>query len=704
MSRMGTTILFLNDRSETAMSFIFLSHSSRDDAAAGALRDWLAAEGHQSIFLDHDEHDGIIGGEIWEERLYTELRRCRALVALVSSDWLSSPWCAAEVNHAQALRKPVIPLRIASIDPADYARMAPPVLRRVQAIDWSTGENAKARLRDGLIKAGLDAKNLFVWSGEREPYPGLAAFDQADAPVYFGREQEITDLLATLDSCRAPGRARLIIVQGASGTGKSSLVRAGVLPRLERDPDRWLVIPPFRPLRQPLHELADVFGAATGAAAPAPPADAADGTIDADAWSRWIVEAASTLRRARSSGQSHLEATVLVTIDQLEEALRFGNGAGHAFLLSLRDALAAADHRLLVLVTLRADFTGPLQRHAALREPSQAGEILATRSFQLGPMPRSSFHAVIEGPAALVGLELEPGLASQLIDDTRSDDALPLLAFVLRELWTRNGKPGLKLTCNDYQRFGGLENAVGDRAGRIFSEIVASDAEIAAFRPILLSGMSDLSPDGSIVRRPMPWADVPNDVRQIIDAFAAARLLVIDENGVEVAHEALFRRWKTLAGWLEAARDDLRSRRQIEEACDAWKHEAGDKASRLLPPGRPLEEARDLLNKPQVLRNSEVRTFVQASIAADDLRQANLQRRRRWTVGSLAAAALLFLGLAGTAGIFWRAADTERAHAETRGQISLSQALATEAPRQDPELGALLAREAFLFHQKITAR
>jgi hypothetical protein len=234
------------------VSSIFLSHSSRDDAVATALGEWLRAEGHTAVFIDHHTLDGIAGGEPWEERLYTELRRCRALIALVSPDWLDSPWCIAEANHAQALRKPVFPLRIRPIGSAKYKSRAPPALRRVQAIDWcrSDHEKARAQLRRSLLAAGLDPKDLFVWRGDRPPCPGLDTFKREDAAVYFGREQEVTELLALLRECRAPNRPRLVLVQGASGTGKSSLSRAGVLPRLERDPDSWLVVQPIRPRLQ----------------------------------------------------------------------------------------------------------------------------------------------------------------------------------------------------------------------------------------------------------------------------------------------------------------------------------------------------------------------------------------------------------------------------------------------------------------------
>ncbi|WP_187144413.1 TIR domain-containing protein [Microvirga massiliensis] len=678
------------------MSFIFLSHSSQDDAAAGALHDWLREEGHAAVFLDHDAEAGIVGGETWEERLYTELRRCRALIALVSPDWLASPWCAAEADHAQALRKPVLPIRIKPIDPTEYAAKAPPVLRRVQSIDWDQSEEARERLRRGLLTAGLDPKHSFILRVDRAPYPGLAAFQREDAAVYFGREQEITDLLALLRECRAPSRPRLVLVQGASGTGKSSLLRAGVLPRLERDPENWLVVPPFRPLRDPFQSLTDALAAATGAPlGEPPPASSPPNPANQAAWAKWIINTAAELRRR--AGRP--EATVLLSVDQLEEALAGSiGGMGDAFLLALREALTAADHRLLVVATLRADFTGTLQRHAALREPAAAGsEILATRALQLGPLPRAAFHAVIEDPADLVGLELEPGLTSRIVDEARTDDALPLLAFALRELWDRYGKKDLKLTSAEYDSFGGLEAAVGSRAEQILAVVKSSAEELEAFRTTLVFGMTELSAEGRILRRPLPWAKVPEAARRLVEEFARARLLVVDEATVEVVHEALFRRWEPLKGWIEDAKEDLGIQRRAREAAEEWDRAGRPQGSLWRPPDL------DLLRR-YAERNASTLDAVQAAFLDASKRQERLARwSRRAAVGLIV---LLAIG----AGVFgWesqkqarRALDelAQRLEADT---ARLAQAARKQADEGHPEVGIQLTVAALASHAEATA-
>jgi formylglycine-generating enzyme required for sulfatase activity len=590
------------------MGYIFLSHSSCDNATADLLHSWLQDEGHQTLFVDHDSLTGIAGGQLWEERLYTELQRCRALVALVTPEWLSSPWCIAEANHAQALRKAVIPLLAKPVNSSLYEAQAPPVLRRVQTIKWRSGNDADAknRLHQALVVAGLDPKDLFSWTGNRSPYPGLAAFNRADAAVYFGREQEITNFLAAMRACRAPDRPRLVLLQGASGTGKSSLLRAGILPRLERNPDSWIVVPPFRPLRDPFVGLIDSLGAATEGNLPEAPRASGDiEVVDHTAWTAWIIRTAASLRQRLGRP----EATVLISVDQLEEVFLGRAAVGDAFLLGLRGALDTSDHRLLALATLRADFAGYLQRHSALREaPYRGGEILNTQSFQLGPLRRASFYEVIERPAAIAGLELETGLSATLVDDSTTEDALPLLAFTLHELWDRFGERELRLTHRDYESFGGLEKAVGRRAKEIFAQINPSAEELESFRKMLVFRMAELSTNGRIIRRAVPWDEIPQPARRLTEEFIRARLFVADDKAVEVAHEALFRHWQQLRDWIDATEPGLKLLQKVRLAAAEWEQQG--RRDEFLWPDKRLVQVWDIFDQLAPELNETEQRFV----------------------------------------------------------------------------------------------
>src|SRR5580658_7818621 len=320
------------------MGFLFLSHSNADDVAAEAVRDWLIAQGHDSIFLDHHAQDGIVGGEVWEERLYTELRRCRALAALLSrsgSNLLGAPLTSVMPRRSRR---------------ESYRSWLPASMKPLSTIAFRP-RFAACRLLTGAMRT---LKNGFA---RRLPVPVLIREAQA-----FGEGIEIRipasrPLAAPIRrsisaatrrspifwrcSTRAARRSRLVLVQGASGTGKSSLVQAGLLPRLEQYPERWLVLPPFRPAREPLAELASVFELA--AAERSLPARPAPNAGDVGAWARWIVDSAGILRTQRRQN----DCTVLITIDQLEETLGRSAGKDDAFLLTLRDALDGSDFRIV---------------------------------------------------------------------------------------------------------------------------------------------------------------------------------------------------------------------------------------------------------------------------------------------------------------------------------------------------------------------
>ena len=176
-----------------------------------------------------------------QRELYRQLRACRAVVILATAGSAASRWCFAEIAQARSLGKAIIPLHEPG-SPVD------PILHDLQVIDLERGrEEAFARLRRALEVAGVDAAEHFDWDAARSPYPGLLAFAEQDAAVFFGREEEIGSGLDVLNQTRWRADAGVVMLLGASGAGKSSLLRAGLLPRLRRDRERWLIVGPFKP-------------------------------------------------------------------------------------------------------------------------------------------------------------------------------------------------------------------------------------------------------------------------------------------------------------------------------------------------------------------------------------------------------------------------------------------------------------------------
>jgi hypothetical protein len=319
------------------MTAIFISHSSADNAAAAEMKEWLEAQGHTSLFLDFDPELGIKGGSGWEQTLYRQLRQCQAVIALLTPSWLASKWCFAELVQARERGKAIFPVKVQPCAAHD-------IFSDIQAIDLTTElEDGYRRLRIGLLERGLDPENVFDWDPKRPPYPGLLAFEEADAALFFGRGEEILKTLETVDAQRrqGPEAARFTLVLGASGSGKSSLMRAGLIPRLKKRPADWLPVPPFRPQLDPLDELAIVL--ATAFEAHNRPRD----------WTVIRAELYAAAERSAENGTVLLDivrdlaiaaqqpdATVLLTIEQAEELFGYTPPEGAIrFLALLRSAL-----------------------------------------------------------------------------------------------------------------------------------------------------------------------------------------------------------------------------------------------------------------------------------------------------------------------------------------------------------------------------
>src|SRR3954466_14705169 len=232
------------------MASVFVSHSSRDRTLTERVVEQLRAAGFAALFVDFDPDQGIPAGRNWQRELYAQLRKTDAVVFLASEASVASSWCLLEVGLARSLGRPVFPLRL-------QPGVALPLLADVQWTDLGDGDSGVARMLAGLRSAGLDPADSFAWNPHRSPYPGLVPFAPEDAAVFFGRQPETHRTAELLTSPLQHGPGRFVAVVGPSGSGKSSLVHAGLLPRLARNPERWVVVPPLRPGREPTAALAD---------------------------------------------------------------------------------------------------------------------------------------------------------------------------------------------------------------------------------------------------------------------------------------------------------------------------------------------------------------------------------------------------------------------------------------------------------------
>ncbi|MFD9073008.1 nSTAND1 domain-containing NTPase [Streptomyces lasiicapitis] len=416
-----------------------------------------------------------------------------------------------------------------------------------------------------------------AWDSSQPPYPGLEAFTEDDAGVFFGRDREIAELVARLHPVSAVAAARrCVAVIGPSGSGKSSLVRAGLLPALAARRGRWVVVPPFSPGADP------VAGLASGLAEVG------------------RLRGSRTVRGGRT-------APALLVVDQLEELLTLaGEREREAFLGRVAEALEADPH-LWVVATLRSDF---------LTEFLETGHaVLVQQPVLIGALGRAELFDVIEKPGERAGLAFPPALVAGMVDDTGGGDALPLLAYTLQALFLRaRGRSADVVTEDDYRQLGGVAGALSDQADRIHAELCAADAG-AAVLPTLLKFVS--LEHGEPTRRRVARGDLAAGERAVVEAFVAGRLLTGDGDVLDVAHEALFRRWAPLRDAVSAGAEVLRRRTELERAARDWVN-AGWRDAYLLSGERLAVARRWVEEAPEVFAGvSVVVDFLDISVLHD---------------------------------------------------------------------------------------
>ena len=555
------------------MASIFLSHNTKDKAAAQQLKAWLEAEKRNHyVFLDDDVQTGIKGGADWERTLYEQLRRCRVFIPLLTQNWNDSQWCFAEMTHARAQGKVILPVKL------DPALETPKWFSDLQHIPIPIDLNNQDQSGFQRLQRALDEK--FPWKPERSPYPGLLAFQTDDAAIYFGRDLEITSAIEKLEEFRrfSYSSPHFVLLLGASGSGKSSFARAGIMSHLKLKKE-WLVVEPFMPRTNPIAELAVAF-IKTFNNIPALRSKYASSQLEQDLAQTATANPSSEtallnlVRELRENSPNDI--TVLLIIDQAEELFVVSDPQrAKQFLALLRAAIEQADGRLMVLATMRSEFLGNFQQHP-FRMDVRYEKPFEYETFTLDPLPTECFYEIIRKPAELVGLTIDDDLVERMVVNTGTNDALPLLAYTLRRLWdNENYRKDWRFELKEYLDLGGLEGSIRKAADEALNLSRRNQEELAALKGAFVPAMVKLSHEDDPVRQRARLDKLTPEAIKLLQPFINNRLLITDKDTddhetLEVAHEALLRAWPQLVHWIDEDRDKLHLFNSLERAAKDW--------------------------------------------------------------------------------------------------------------------------------------
>lgn len=606
---------------------IFISYSSHERAEAIAVQSWLEKNGWENdVFVDVDPEHGLTGGESWRIALRDAAGRCEAVILLLSRAWLESKPCWNEFQLAEKYGKPCIPVRV---DDAVLIRDLPrEITNNYQIIEKAAAPPAEfeMRLKRALEAAGAGPENFALPAGRR-PYPGLEALNELDAALLFGRDADVLAALDTLREIRSTGRKRLFALLGASGAGKSSLMRAGIWPRLNRDDRNFIVLPTVRPSNAILTGKEGLWHALeTGMAdqrrarhlpAETPRTRAAirlAAENDTGALARLFTD------MKHAAQQSFLDKTaaapsIVLAIDQGEELFNPEGAAEVELFLRLLNSVWEGDPQFIALIAIRSDVYPRLQADSRIDQQQ-------VRPFNLAPMAPAGLLQVIEGPARRIGLQVEPALTAGLLRDSQGADALPLLAFTLERLFDERLQDK-RLALDDYVRMGGVRGAIEAAAGKARAAAVAAGMPAQELDTLLrrtfLPHLARINDAGEFARRVAEFSELDRDCLPLVTVLVAQRLLIADQRGevktVEIAHEAILREWPLLRGWLDAERGFLEWREQIGRARRLHERNEGDLLS-----GRALAVAHAFLEARRDAIREPDRQFIEASIAAETKR------------------------------------------------------------------------------------
>jgi formylglycine-generating enzyme required for sulfatase activity/energy-coupling factor transporter ATP-binding protein EcfA2 len=605
---------------------VFLSYHWRDHAQVEALARRLQ-EQDLTVFFDRWY---LTPGQSWPKELEATLARCRAVAVCIGQGEMG-PWqqreqyLALERQVAAQRRSqnfPVIPVLLPGAEPplgflsqntwVDFrTRSNDPILFNtlVSAIHGQPpGPDAQETVRNTLATIC--------------PYRGLLYFREEDAPFFFGREAAITQLV------HAVQQHNLVAVVGASGSGKSSVVRAGLVPVLRKSREPVWEVATFVPTDRPLYSLAAVLMPLLE-----PVMSETSRLVETNKLAEVLLQRTVKLRDivdrllAKQAGTDRL----LLIVDQWEELFTLcqDDAARRCFIDNVLDATSTA--RVSVVLTLRGDFFGrAITDYRPLSDRVQGAQV------NLGPMKREELRLAIDEPAQKVGLTFEAGLVDLILEQAGDEPGhLPLLEFVLRQLWEQ--RRGGELHHDAYKAIGQLEGAIAKKAESIYGRMSAQDQRGVQqiFLRLVRPGEGEAD-----TRRRATFAEMGEELRSIVKILADERLLVTSrsaggaEDTIEVSHEALIRHWQQLKDWVDADRRFLAWQQRL--GASIKQYDENKRSSDLLLRGLPLTEAVDWLRKKPDDLSPVEREFVTAS--------KNRKIRDRIAFATIAGLVLMLVG------------------------------------------------------------
>lgn len=590
---------------------VFLSYNWRDRLAVQTVAEVMLKQG-LSVYLDRWY---IIEGRPWAQLLEEALDPCGSVAVFLGPNgmghWQQREKILALDLQAQDSSFPVIPVLLPGADPAlEFLSLNTWVDLRAGLDDPPSMSDLTAAIR-GDSPGATAQERISATLANVCPYRGLQPFREEDAPFFFGREAFVERLV------EAVLLHRLVSLVGASGSGKSSVVRAGLVPALTGDSgamawDSVTMLPGDRPL----HSLAAAFVPLLEPDLTEIERLAAVGRL-----AGYLEEGQVSLRdlasqvMAKQAGAGRL----LLVVDQWEELYTQSRDdqANRRFIDELLEA--TGDGPLSVVFTLRGDFFGQALGYRPLADRLQNAVV------NLGPMNAEELERAVEAPSQKVGMAFEPGLVTRILQDVEQGPGnLPLLEFLLTDLWGARRED--LLTHQAYEAIGGVQGAIAQRAEGLFGQLDPHDQmELRrVFTQLVLPGE-----DSQDTRRRATFDELGESAQQLVARLTDARLLVtgLDETAgeetVEVAHEALIGNWDRLRAWLDEDREFLIWRNRLRTAVAEWERGGHDRG--LLLRSALLAEAAQWAAQRRDDLNHTEQSFIQSSMS-----QQGRHRTYRW--------------------------------------------------------------------------